>query len=70
MGKCTQGKKCQWVTEPTTGDLLMKCCGDSQESARIPNIMLDYSAIENGNLVRVNVEALKKHIQKQLDCSC
>lgn len=69
MGKCTNGQKCKWAEERVTGDLLMFCCGEKKESARIPYLVIDYSAHEKGEHIRVNVEGLKNHIEEQLDCS-
>jgi len=70
METSTFGEKCRWLKEEYSGDLLLMCCNDSIELARIPQIVIGYSSIENGEKIKVNVKALKKYIEKEHTKSC
>ena len=64
------GEKCRWVEEEYSGDLILMCCDDSIELARIPQIVVGYSSVENGEKITVNVMALRQHIEKEHQKSC
>lgn len=54
----------EWV-EDINGDLILSRLGKPIKSSRIPKLMLTYSDVADGEIVKVNVEGLKKHIEKQ-----
>ena len=53
----------KWV-ENANGDLVLHRQGQPIESSVIPKVMLNYSDISDGKEIKVDVEGLKKHIEK------
>ena len=60
-------KNCEWIAD-ANGDLVLYRNGRVVNSARIPKIMIDYSVEEDGEMVRVNVNALMAHIEQEHNC--
>ena len=59
-------KKCQWVTEKDTGDLVMMCRGE-EERARIPKQVLGESCCPH-NTSHMSIDVLKKNLENELLC--
>ncbi len=58
--------KCEWITDKSTGDLIMKC-HDNKKRARVPKATIDAttSTADHSNIV---IDKLKRNIEKDLNC--
>ena len=52
----------EWIQD-TNGNLVLHHNGNPVRAASIPNMMINYSDFNNGELVEVNIEGLKKHLE-------
>jgi Zn ribbon nucleic-acid-binding protein len=53
----------EWI-QNSNGDLILYRHGKPIEASIIPEVMLNYSDISNGEEVKVNIDGLKKYIEK------
>jgi hypothetical protein len=60
----TSDQQLEWIQD-TNGNLVLHHNGKPIKATTIPNMMLNYTGESNGELVEVNVEGLKQHIEKE-----
>ena len=60
----TSDQQLEWIQD-TNGNLVLHHNGKPIKATTIPNMMRNYTGESNGELVEVNVEGLKQHIEKE-----
>lgn len=60
-------KKCEWITDSKTGDLVMECF-DGYEGARVPKQAFESNSGQPSSKQAFVVDTMKKNIERSLQC--